>query len=360
MKILLISPLPKNNQNVAGGIAGWTRRFVNSNFVRMNNSVTVVDTSLIGSRAKGTIRYNYLFESVRTLKILFKTLKLILLDRPDIVHLNSNCSMLGLVRDYAISFMVNITGIPVVVHMRCDVAFYPYTRYAYYSLKKMLGRVSMIFCLNSSSSKFIQENFGKTSIYMPLFISNDYILNSKPRDISGKIRKICFVGHISENKGCNIITEVARNLCDIKFLLVGQKYDSFVDRELPNNIYLLGNVSTVKVDRILSESDLFLFPSKTEGFPNAVLEAMASGLPIIASDVGAIPDMIGTKQEGGILIDSFSPEAYIEAIKILLYDKNRREEMSKWNVQTVLEKYTESNVITMMLGKYAECIGNYK
>ncbi|ADY12099.1 glycosyltransferase family 4 protein [Sphaerochaeta globosa] len=356
MKILLISPLPKDNQNVAGGIAGWTNRFVNSDLVRMNNSINIVDTSLIGSRAKGETKYNYYSESVRTLKILFKTIILILFNKPDIVHLNSNCSMLGLVRDNAISFIVSIARIPVVVHMRCDVAFYSYTRYAYFSLKKMIGRASMVFSLNNSSSMFIQEKFGKASIYIPLFISDDFFLNTKTRNISEKVRRICFVGHISENKGCNIITNIAKILCDIDFFLVGQKFDSFNDKELSNNIYLLGNVTADEVNRILSEADLFLFPSKTEGFPNAVLEAMASGLPIVASAVGAIPDMIGTSQEGGILINSFIPEDYIDAIITLINDRNRRKEMSKWNIQTVLDKYTESKIITMMLEKYSECI----
>ncbi len=122
------------------------------------------------------------------------------------------------------------------------------------------------------------------------------------------------------------------------------------------NVDFLGNISHEEILNLLCTSDLFIFPSFTEGFPNAVLEAMSCGLPIIASRVGAIPDMIGVNGEGGILINSNNPMDYIKAIRLLENDYNMRLKMSKRNQDEVLKKYTEEIVITQMLEVYRESI----
>ena len=356
MRILFISPLPQEGVIVAGGISGWTLRVLESNEIKKNHQIQVVNTSLIGKRAKGNRKYSILEEGFRTFKILVQVITSIRKFNPDIVHLNSNCSNFGLLRDCLESILVKFFRVPLVIHLRCDVAYYSFSRFAYQALKVMAKNSNMVFILNNSSSQFFLRQFGINSIYMPLFISPKFKLCSNNYNISEEITKICFVGHVTEAKGCNLITSIARVLKEIEFLLVGQVFESFVTDDLPENLQLSGSKNLEQVKDILLNSDLFLFPSKTEGFPNAVLEAMGCGLPIVASCVGAVPDMVGQNGEGGILIDKLEVQDYIDAILELSKDREKRLSMSSRNITEVSEKYTEEKVIEQMLNKYEECI----
>src|SRR6266853_323311 len=104
----------------------------------------------------------------------------------------------------------------------------------------------------------------------------------------------------SEVKGHAIVIAAARTVCasmpQAKFVLIGDgPLRSGLERQvrelqLQDRVLFLG--SRKDVPEILSAGDLFVFPSFAEGLPNSVLEAGASGLPIVATPVGGIPDII--------------------------------------------------------------------
>jgi glycosyltransferase involved in cell wall biosynthesis len=81
-----------------------------------------------------------------------------------------------------------------------------------------------------------------------------------------------------------------------------------------------------ELSRISSGSDLFVLPSHSEGVPKVLLEAMAAGLPVIATNVGGIPDII-TNNENGILIPPGSPEAIADAVKLVMENSSLREKL---------------------------------
>jgi glycosyltransferase involved in cell wall biosynthesis len=72
-----------------------------------------------------------------------------------------------------------------------------------------------------------------------------------------------------------------------------------------------------KVAALLREADAFALPSLTEGLPNAVMEAMAMGLPVVATAVGGVPELV-VDGETGMLVAPASPRALAEGLSELL------------------------------------------
>jgi len=98
------------------------------------------------------------------------------------------------------------------------------------------------------------------------------------------------------------------------------------DLGIAERVTFHGNVPHAEVLQILSRSHLFLFPTRVkEGFPKAVLEAMACGLPVIATDVSIIPYLI---RDCGVVLDDTNPQAVAGAIAQLISDERRLAEMS--------------------------------
>ncbi|MBI3291042.1 glycosyltransferase family 4 protein [Candidatus Falkowbacteria bacterium] len=89
--------------------------------------------------------------------------------------------------------------------------------------------------------------------------------------------------------------------------------------------------------RYLKAFDMYALPSVKEGFPYAILEAMAAGLPIVTTNVGGIAEMINDKN--GILVEPKSAEALAEAIIKLMENKNLAEELSRQARQDAAEKF---------------------
>ena len=128
---------------------------------------------------------------------------------------------------------------------------------------------------------------------------------------------IGYIGRLSEEKGVLNLAEaiplVLQQEPRARFLIVGDgplhdRMRAYVeDRNLQGRVTMVDRVPGKAVPRYLNELKLCVLPSYTEGMPNIVLEAMACGAPVLATPVGAIPDLI---QDGrtGFLMEGNSPE----------------------------------------------------
>lgn len=123
------------------------------------------------------------------------------------------------------------------------------------------------------------------------------------------------------------------------------------------NIVLHGAHNKEYIKNILDNADIFLFPTKSEGFSLALLEAMARGLPVITTDVGANKDMI--EDNGGVIVPFNDSDAIDVAIQ-QLSDKNLREQMSRFNVEKVEKNYTIDIVMHRLTDIYKSITDNRK
>ena len=80
--------------------------------------------------------------------------------------------------------------------------------------------------------------------------------------------------------------------------------------------------------RRLCGADIFALPSLWEGLPNAMLEAMAVGLPVTATSVGGVPEVVWPG-ENGILVPPADPQALADALSMLLDDENTRKRLGE-------------------------------
>ncbi len=107
--------------------------------------------------------------------------------------------------------------------------------------------------------------------------------------------------------------------------------------KLNGSVKFHGQIDHESVIELLKQADLFCYPTKSDGFPKVVLEALACGLPVIATNVSAIPQLIGNGC--GILIDDADPEALAQAVLKCLSDGERYRAMSAKALETA-EKYS--------------------
>jgi glycosyltransferase involved in cell wall biosynthesis len=118
-------------------------------------------------------------------------------------------------------------------------------------------------------------------------------------------------------------------------------------------IKLLGRVDDVR--GLLWASDAFAMPSLKEGLGVAALEAMASGLPVIASDVGGLREVVEDDRTG-IIVPPANPEKIASAIKRLAESPELRSQMSAAARARVVENYSMEQMAARTLALYRECV----
>lgn len=119
------------------------------------------------------------------------------------------------------------------------------------------------------------------------------------------------------------------------------KYKRFVtDNHLAENIFIHGPVYGKDKTKVLAESDIFVFPSyfREECFPLTILEAMSAKLSIIATKIGAIPEIIEDGKEG-ILIDPKDPQQLAEKLEKLIQNSETRDKMGMKGYSKFINEY---------------------
>ncbi len=142
------------------------------------------------------------------------------------------------------------------------------------------------------------------------------------------LRRVAVVANLEPRKGHDVLIdaapEVLRHCPDARFEIVGDGPEraSLEARAGAQGVArafaFTGHVEDVA--RRLHDADIFVLPSRTEAFPNAVLEAMCAALPIVASDVGGVHELIDDGHTG-LLVPPGDPRALAHAVCRLLTDR---------------------------------------
>ena len=186
--------------------------------------------------------------------------------------------------------------------------------------------------------------------------------NPPPADIL----RVLYVGHHERRKGIVYLLEaialLRREGVAVRLTTVGggdQLQELKVRAEelgISDVVTFMGYVRDPNDEvlaRLYSEADVFAFPSLMEGFGFVLVEAMASGVPVVASNVSAIPEVVG---DAGVLFPPRDSQALAKILLSLAGDPQARRNLGQRGRKRVEELFTWDRVLPQLLSAYEEAI----
>ncbi len=181
----------------------------------------------------------------------------------------------------------------------------------------------------------------------------------------GDCTSILFVGRVSLEKGCDCLLRACKRIMDqgknFKVTLIGDgdiEYFSDMAAQLGIDERVLFAGFKREFADLLKESDIFILPSRGEGLPISILEAMAYGLPVIASNVGGIPEAI-KEGKNGYLVPAGDEISLADMIGKII-DDGREENyfMGLRNKKKVLKLFSSNKMVEAYLEIYEKCLNS--
>lgn len=162
------------------------------------------------------------------------------------------------------------------------------------------------------------------------------------------------VGRLHKQKGHQYLIDASKNVIEkvpnsvFLFVGTGSEKDQLVQKIEENKISYHFRIVGYQenLPEILALIDVFVLPSISEGFPFSILEAMAAGKPVIATNVGGVPEII-TNNVDGILVEPRDPDALAKAMILLAKDKNKRDHIAEMGKKKIIENFSLEKMISM-------------
>ena len=172
---------------------------------------------------------------------------------------------------------------------------------------------------------------------------------------------IAIVGRLAEEKGHRVLlramASAARTMPKARLLIAGEgAEEENLQRQaeelgISDHVKFLGFVPDVR--SVLSAADLLVMPSLSEGLGVAALEAMAMGKPVVASNVGGLPESV-LDRETGMIVPAGNAGALAGALAELLRDSERAREMGEAGRERALRLYDRPRVVERIVDLYHE------
>lgn len=200
--------------------------------------------------------------------------------------------------------------------------------------KQAIKKADLVICISNNTKKDLLKFFpevdenkievvynGVSNLFKPVDFSKDFRLISSNLYYLNEKKNILFVGQRGGYKNFNKVVEAYTNLGNnYHLLIVGQKLNAEEIKMLKNNniasknYTVLENLSVEHLNLIYNLAYVLLYPSSYEGFGIPIVEAMKTGLPVIAYNSSSIPEVLG---DAGILLKSLASQDIVSAIKSL-------------------------------------------
>lgn len=329
-KVLLCSPY----KTFSGGISRWTEHIVQYYHLNNDNDLYMdvfslargekvyADTPLFKRILYGLAEYIPMIKSYKNE---------IFSNKYDVVHIASSAS-LGLIRDLLMLRIARRNQTKSVLHFHFGriPELYKKNNWGKKLLDKTIRLADAIIVIDQSSyDTLIKQGYKNIKLLPnPLGMEIEQIVRNS--SIKREKNKIVFAGHVVPTKGVFELVQACKDIADIEVHILGAvtaEMESRLYEAAGNNktwLKITGEQDYETVIKEMLSANIFVLPTYTEGFPNVILESMACGCPIVASAVGAIPEMLNIDgdEPAGICIEPKNIEQLKSAIiKILNDDK---------------------------------------
>ena len=234
-----------------------------------------------------------------------------------------------------------------------DIPYFAWIRGGdYYFMKKTSWKRWMINKVLSDTDVLVQTEQIKRDVQSEFPQSNLTVLGNGvtiPEETADG-DSIVYVGRLKEQKGVHVLLRALGKLESEENVVIvgdGPERDRLEEmaEQLDVNAVFAGEVPPDAVDSYLKKGKMLVLPSiRGEGLPNAILEAMAMGLPVVATEVAGIPDVI-SNGENGFTVPPNDAEALAEQIQLLCEDEQKRRKMGQTAREYVIENHSWEQII---------------
>ncbi len=318
--VLLVGPLPA--PPLTGGVEIGVRMLLGSptasrHNMRLFNTARRHDPSR-SVRERLTYQFGKFIDFLRTLRR----------EQPEIVHVKASWGGVNFGQSIGYCTIARLYGCRVLVQLHggsFDTWYKTSSAAARTVIRYGLSTASEIIVLSEYWRSMVRELLpGRPVHVVPNGVELDNVI--RPVSRAGELR-ILTIGTVCRRKGHFDIVRAAARCRDlpVRFVFAGPDEDDETGRTLralideldtASNIEFLGPIDSDEKWQHLAQTDIYLLPSHGENMPNAILEAMATGLPIICSKAGAMPEMLD-EGESGLFIDAGESDQIAAAVRRL-------------------------------------------
>ena len=214
-------------------------------------------------------------------------------------------------------------------------------------LQRFAYRFATHIVANSPAAEKILQAEGVAAGHVTLIPNGVDVASFSVHEPRGSLREVITVANLRAEKSHETLIAAAAKLApshpSLRFTVVGAgsrrgELEALARaRGVENIVEFLGHRDDVPA--LLAAADLFVLPSRSEAFPNGAIEAMAAGLPVIASGVGGLLDLI-EHDRTGVLVPPCNPDAVADAIASLVADPARAHRLGANARAEVVKRYS--------------------
>jgi len=353
LKVCLVAPLPPP----FGGIANWTRLVRRYAQMRTDLTLQIVDTAPRWRAIDDQALRNRALGGAVQLGRDYVRFLLKMRTCPSLVHLTTS-GHLSLLRDLVFLAKAKRSGIPSIYHLHFGrlPQIASENKLEWKILAKAIQMAHTIIAIDPDTMNMLKQRFPQVRI---IRIPNGIDLNELPLSVTRTtLKTVLFLGWVIPTKGTKELVQAWARLRMEGWRCVIAGPGSEIYREelrqhfQPENLEFLIEQTHSDALQLMAASDVFVLPSHSEGFPNVIVEAMILGKPIIATSVGAIPEMLSGGC--GVLVPPHDAEALGKTIREVCSNEVLRKAMGSRAQLKARTEYAMDHVFDQLISAWCE------